>query len=263
MTTREFSDMFDTLLNSYNSQAMFGEGAAKEDIVLDEYEKSVLLTNAQDIIVKSYFDRTLNPQAQGFDDTTRRQTDFSSLISVEKAQTATGTPYDTRGKLFKMPANLLVALNEKIEIKDNQSKVKGTSVVVPINYKEYDRHMSKAYTQPLKKQAWRLFQSAADAQGNPGIVSEIIPVEWTIGTGDTIEYKIRYIRRPRPIVLQNFSEDSADSVGIDGISTKTECELNPILHADILNKAVELALMYKGRGGGASGQPTTQSNRSN
>ena len=43
MTTQEFSSTFDTLLNSYDSKAMFGEAASKEDIVLDEYEKSVLI----------------------------------------------------------------------------------------------------------------------------------------------------------------------------------------------------------------------------
>lgn len=72
MTTSEFSNFFDTLLNSYSTQANFGESASKQDIVLDEYEKSGFLTQAQDIIVKSYFDKTLNQQAQGFDDSTRR-----------------------------------------------------------------------------------------------------------------------------------------------------------------------------------------------
>jgi hypothetical protein len=44
MTTREFSDSFDTLLNSYANKAAFGEDTSKADIRLDEYEKSVLLT---------------------------------------------------------------------------------------------------------------------------------------------------------------------------------------------------------------------------
>ena len=52
MTTQEFSNTFDTLLNSYNTYGLFGEQASRGEIVLDEYEKSVLLTQAQDIIVK-------------------------------------------------------------------------------------------------------------------------------------------------------------------------------------------------------------------
>lgn len=250
MTTSEFSNTFDTLLNSYSTQANFGDGASKQDIVLDEYEKSVILTQAQDIIVKSYFDKTLNQQAQGFDDSTRRQIDFSSLITVRTATKFNSenkdgeyTPesYDSRGILYKCPSDVLVVLNEKLEVVNN-GKIKSISVVVPINYREYDRQMSKAYTQPLKKQSWRLFQTEGLGVD---VVSEIIPIEGTISASDEVKYKIRYIRRPRPIVLQDFSQDTTDDVDIDGVNTRSECELNPIIHMDILNKAVELAILYR------------------
>lgn len=245
MTTDEFSNTFDTLLNSYSIQATFGESNSKQDIVLDEYEKSVLLTQAQDIVVKSYFDKTLNQQGQGIDDSSRRQMDFSSLYTVKEAKKLEDSnimPYDSRGLLYKCPENILVVLNEKFEVFSG-TKLKYNFVIVPLNYKEYDREMSKAYTQPLKKQCWRLFQNSSGID----ILSELIPIEGTISNGDTLKYKIRYIRRPNPIVLQDFSKDTVDSVNIDGISEKTECELNPIVHMDILNKAVELALISKGR----------------
>lgn len=246
MTTDEFSNTFDTLLNSYNTQASFGETSSKQDIVLDEYEKSVLLTQAQDIIVKSYFDKTLNQQGQGFDDSTRRQVDFSSLITVREGVQYTDSSYpsyDSRGILYKCPVNILVVLNEKLEVYDAKQHLKSTSVVVPINYKEYDRQLSKAYTQPLKKQVWRLFQTTGSGID---IISELIPIEGTIGNTDVPKYKIRYIRRPRPIILQDFNLDTVDDLAIDGYKDKTECELNPIMHMDVLNKAVELALIYKG-----------------
>lgn len=231
MTTQEFSNMFDTLLNSYNTASNFGEGASKSEIVLDEYEKSVLLTQAQDFIVKSFFDKTLNYQGQGFDDSTRRQIDFSSLIKVAEAtkDDSENTPFDSRGVLYKMPDRVLFILNEQVII-DNK-----TFVVVPINYREYDRQMSKAFTQPLKKQCWRLFQE----DSNSDLLSELIPYE-----GSTISsYKLRYIERPTPIILADISSDNLE---IDGISQVTECILNPILHLDILNKAVELAITYRG-----------------
>lgn len=230
MTTQEFSNMLDTLLNSYNTEAMFGETASKTDIVLDEYEKSVLLTQAQDLIIKSYFDRTLNYQGQGFDDSTRRQIDFSTLIKVSTATKAEeGTPFDSRGKLYIMPERVLLILNEKVTINGRDY------VVVPINYKEYDRQMSKAFTQPLKKQCWRLFQNNSDTD----FLAEIIPYKGS----EITKYTIRYIERPTPIVLADISADGLD---IDGVSTVTECTLNPILHMDILNKAVELAITTRG-----------------
>lgn len=376
MNIQEFSDTFDTLLNSYSNQAAFGEGSSRANIALDEYEKSVLLTHAQDIVVKQYFDRTLNQQGQGFDDSVRRQIDFSALISnksikvkipvisqkvncpaiilpenngsnennenneasdnkkqviltftncVDKAITlipeegklytdipkrdtennllivdnlvktenkdktainysfklltgginynqlisalntafegnilveindevlnteqivggylnpstislnATGDieTYDDRGVFVNLPPNLLFVLNEKVIDVDGKNYV-----VVPINYREYDRQMSRAYTQPLKKQAWRLFND-----GNAELLkAELIPVK-----GTTIDsYKVRYIRRPRPIVLVDLTVDNLD---IEGVTIPTGCELNPIIHLDILNKAVELALTTRG-----------------
>lgn len=240
MTTSEFSNAFDTLLSSYNTRADFGEGASKKEIVLDEYEKSVFLTQAQDIVIKAYFDSSTNSQGQGIDDSTRRQVDFSSLITVaspskmEAEEGQTLESFDDRGILYKLPSNILIMLNEKVKAGNRNY------VVIPINYAEYDRLMSKAYGQPLKKQCWRLFQNVSGID----ITSEIIPTEGV----EVSNYKIRYIRRPRPIILTNLSLEHQESLEIDGISAVTECELNPIVHMDILNKAVELALASKGGG---------------
>lgn len=240
MTTSEFSNAFDTLLSSYNTRAEFGEGASKREIVLDEYEKSVFLTQAQDIVIKAYFDSSTNSQGQGIDDSTRRQIDFSSLITVaspskmEAEEGQTLQSFDDRGILYKLPSNILIMLNEKVKAGNRNY------VVIPINYAEYDRLMSKAYGQPLKKQCWRLFQNVSGID----ITSEIIPTEGV----EVSDYRIRYIRRPRPIILTNLSLEHQESLEIDGISSVTECELNPIVHMDILNKAVELALASKGGG---------------
>lgn len=269
MTIQEFSNTFDTLLNSYNTQSQFGEQASKREIVLDEYEKSVLLTQAQDIIVKSYFDGTLNQQGQGFDDSTRRQMDFSSLIKI--AELAPLDPseaqvqiFDDRGIVYPLPrkvvddveiegtTDVLFILNEKLTqvCTKGQQRVeqwRKDFVIVPISYKEYDREMSKPYAQPLKKQAWRLFQNQATGFD---INSELIPrfnvkeetSEGAVPVSTTFIYKIRYVKRPTPIVL----EDLPNNLEIDGVTTESECELNPIIHMDILNKAVELAIATRG-----------------
>ncbi len=283
MTIQEFSNTFDTLLNSYNTQSQFGEQASKREIVLDEYEKSVLLTQAQDIVVKSYFDGTLNQQGQGFDDSSRRQMDFSSLIKIaeldplDSNETEIQT-FDDRGIVYQLPrkvvddveiegtTDVLFILNEKL----TQVCTKGEQrieqwrkdfVIVPISYKEYDREMSKPYAQPLKKQAWRLFQNQTTGFD---INSELIPrfnVKEETSSGDestykSFVYKIRYVKRPQPIVL----EDLPNNLEIDGVTTESECELNPIIHMDILNKAVEFAIAT--RGGGSYSQAAAPNNNS-
>lgn len=269
MTTQEFSDAFDTILNSYASQAVFGEEASKNEVVLDEYEKSVLLTQAQDIIVKSYFYGEQNPQGQGFDDSIRRQVDFSSLI-----KTATLSPlpsadqknvFDDRGIIYKMPVktdssgqplanyptDVLFILNEKMILYNGTNvstrKPLKEYVVIPLNYKEYDREMSKAYAQPFKKQAWRLFQNTSTGFD---VQSELIPlwniadeIKKTSGATQSIAYRVRYVQRPDPIVLV----DLPNNLTIDGFDEETQCSLNPIVHMDILNKAVEIAITTRGR----------------
>lgn len=390
MTNQEFSDTFDTLINSYNTQASFGEGSSRADIVLDEYEKSVLLTQAQDSIIKQYFQGV--SLGAGFDDSTRRQVDFSSLIktallnrvynygllpfkihnttneevftlklmckkfvdSISRIQlsiesinnnsylgveledkllnvaiyispgdmfligaggmsqcnkiistlvngfdppietptenmqlsdiidiecvsgnTVTGSPqyaldggsiiipavdvekipFNSNGILFDMPKKVVNTSNGLKEVTDvlfilNEAMIVGNKnyVIVPINYKEYDREMSKAYAQPLKKQAWRLFQNPTTGFD---VVTELIPKFGVVSEDSEVTYKIRYIRRPRPIVL----EDLPNNLEIDGISSYTECELNPSLHYDILQAAVQMAINTRGR------QPSNQQRR--
>jgi len=245
MTIQEFSDSFDTLLNSYASRPEFGEQASRAEIVLDEYEKSVMLTQAQDIVVKSFFDGKGNAKGDGFDDSTERQVDFSSLITtatLEKSEDQSST-FDDRGIIFDMPVrgcgatDVLFILNERLIT--TIGNFKKSYVVIPINYKEYDREMSKPYSQPLKKQAWRLFQNPSTCFD---FKSELIP-RWNLENTETISsYKIRYIRRPRPIVLTDLPDD----LEIDGFAHEQDCELNPILHPEILQKAVELAYASRG-----------------
>lgn len=237
MTCEEFSNAFDVLLTSYKHKAEFGDQNSLADIVLDEYEKSIFLTQAQDKIVKSYFTRTLNSDGEGFDDSTRRQMDFSNLVTVATFTTAdiksNANTYSDGGTMFDTSElKALFIINEKIKTSGGANRV-----VVPISYKEYDRQMSKAYSEPLKRQAWRLFgQTENSSEGNTEIIIRS-------DDGTVAEYKVRFVRRPQPIVLVDLSQ-TANNLQIDGISAKTECELNPIIHDEILQEAVRLALIH-------------------
>ena len=74
MTLKEFSDQFDILYNSISSNQAPG---------LDEYEKSIFLTKAQEEIVKAYFYPITNKLQAGFDGNEKRQIDFSMLVKTE------------------------------------------------------------------------------------------------------------------------------------------------------------------------------------
>lgn len=109
--------------------------------------------------------------------------------------------------------------------------------VVPLRYDEYLRLMSKPFKYPVKNQAWRLINSGSINQDG---VSTAKLVEIITNMGDTIadenDYVVRYIRTPSPIILANLGD-----LTIDGLSSVTPCELDPNLHEEILQRAVELA----------------------
>lgn len=127
-------------------------------------------------------------------------------------------------KSITLPPKLMYAINEMVEVNRNNKKT--LLQVVPVKFDEYSRLMCKPYKRPLKYQAWRLTNN--DVVNKADIV---------VGPSDTlIKYTIRYVRRPNPIIVSNL-----DGLTIEGKDTATECELDPILHEEILQRAVELA----------------------
>lgn len=236
MSTSEFSDIFDVLYNNITSNQAPG---------LSEYEKSVFLTKAQDEILKNYF----NPKSKGnntqdgFDANQKRQIDFSMLTTVE-TKTSFGTSlFDGRSntRSVSLPGKMMMAINEMATVSRNGNSV--LLQVIPIKFDEYSRLMSKPYKRPLKYQAWRLINN--DTANKADIV---------IGPSDSLSnYTIRYIRRPNPIIVSNL-----DSLTIEGKSDTTECELDPILHEEILQRAVELAKVAWTTTGQENLQPVMQ-----
>lgn len=156
MTTQEFSNEFEVLYNNIMSNQAPG---------LDEYEKSVFLTKAQEELVRDYFNSRNVKNAQGFDDSQKRQYDFSTLLSsaelydcadniraLSASRLITFNPiFDNRSRVYLAPSDLFLAINESIE-----DSAKRRYSVLPISYDEYNRLMSKPYGFPLKRQAWRI-----------------------------------------------------------------------------------------------------------
>lgn len=146
MTIEEMSNQFDVHYNNITSNQAPG---------LDEYEKSVFLTKAQNELVKAYFSPALNKTQNGFDDSPIRQADFSTIISnctLSKITNPTNPLkcFDRRAIAYELPADLFISLNEQLF----SGSVPYT--VVPITFSEYNRLMSKPYKYPLKYQSWRM-----------------------------------------------------------------------------------------------------------
>lgn len=294
MTISEFSNEFDVLYNNIMSNQAPG---------LDEYEKSVFLTKAQNEILKNYFNPKGNKYQEGFDGNRKRQVDFSNitktasvlnllekeasgvLTSLKEVGYATTTiptdfaKYDDRGVVFKFPDDVFIPVNESIlnlgldvtlgfsDPVDNSKSETRPLPIVPIKYDTYDTIQKKPYRYPLKRQAWRLIHS----EGTSSYIEVILPSRYPNtmshlragGGGGVImrvqnglyNYKIRYIRKPLPIILEGLlddlsidgyrGKDSKGSLIEAGSTTRVtsgiECELDPELHPEILQRGVELA----------------------
>lgn len=220
MTNPEFSNEFDVLFNNVTSNQAPG---------LDEYEKSVFLTKAQDDIVKAYFDPSLNKSREGFDGSERRQIDFSMVLKTKTYQNAafSSATFDNKPNTKKvaLDSDIMVFINEFADVTRGGANIRLT--VVPLDYLEYSRLMSKPYKRPLQYQAWRILENSNSSNN-----AEII-----IGPNDElVTYSIRYIKRPRAIILTNL-----EGVTLDNTTEEQTCELDPILHPEILQRAVELA----------------------
>jgi len=219
MTTEEFSNNFDVLYNNVTSNQAPG---------LNEFEKSVFLTKAQDEVVKNHWSARSkgNSLQQGYDDSAKRQTDFSNVMRTASCRRGAGqVKINPHSVLYHFPDDVFIAVNETITT--TKSKL---LQVIPLRYDEYTRLMSKPFQRPLKNQAWRLINSG---DGTDKLV------EIVTNAGDSVNaYRVRYIKTLRPIVLTDLGEDA---VSVNGVTEVTECELDSSLHEEILQRAVEIA----------------------
>lgn len=284
MTIIEFSNQFDILYNNITSNQAPG---------LNEYEKSVFLTKAQDEIVKNYFEASSlgNTVKKGFDDTILRQMDFSSLMTTREYQDGIigESTLDPRAIVYDIPENdnVYIVINESLHLMDDNGVVKGVRQVVPLSYLEYSRLMLKPFKQPVKNQAWRLITSGkrgelnkTDANSTINTRVEIITTNADLNhyTGNmvidlpeknidtsvedlikdinifinepivtNIRYVIRYVRKPRPIILTDLDDIYGESLSINGHTKSSSCELSDIVQEAVLQRAVELAkISYEG-----------------
>ena len=100
------------------------------------------------------------------------------------------------------------------------------ATIVPVTQDEYYRVAKNPFRGPSKDRAVRL-------DIGDGVI-EIIS-DYNID-----KYLVRYLSRPKPIVLVDLGE-----LSVNGIKVRTECELNPVIHRAILERAVRLAIISK------------------
>lgn len=233
MTLSEFSNSFDTLVNSFNNSTTPVLPSSKSDVVFDEYEKSVFLTKAQEeIVVNLYNGHTSTGESFEMTEEMRRYLDSLVETKVYNSddQLTDKIGLSDKSFFYLLPDNIaFITLEQVILNDDSLGCYNGSRVgVYPVTQDEFERVRNNPFRGPTKYKVLRI-----DYGSN---IAELIS-KYTID-----KYLIKYIIKPSPIILI----DLPDNLTIDGISKATECQLNSILHNTILERAVVLALRSKG-----------------
>lgn len=222
MTLQEFSNNFDILANSFGNNT--------SSFVFDEYEKSVFLTKAQEqLVIELYTGKGV--RSESFEETEEVRSYLRGLIRTDEIPQSSN---DYKGiseysKFFVMPEDVLFITYEAIR-PDSSQKVctsDGTIPVLPVTQDEFHRIKRNPFKQANSRRALRLDYG----QGIVEVVSKY----------NVDKYIVRYLSRPTPIVLGNFTEVTDDPT----MQIPSECKLDPALHRDILERGVSLAIASK------------------
>lgn len=157
MTIKEFSDEFDILYNNINSNQAPG---------LNDYEKSIFLTKAQEELILSYYGNTRNKFGEGADSTHNRNYDFSTLVKVKELNRniealinkgcASATKFNVLARLYDTPDDLFLPISDSI-IDINSGR---TNSVYPIQGKDYSKLLTKPYPYPPKRIFYKYYSQA-------------------------------------------------------------------------------------------------------
>lgn len=227
MTNSDFSNAFDILLSSYSYPTPLGQESSASSIVLDEYEKSLFLTQAQEELVISLYTGK-NTSGDTFEGTEELRRYLSSLVKDKELTPITnssGLPLGmgSNSKFFTLPKEVWFITYESIILDNNKS-----IAVYPVKQDEYHRLKNNPFRGANNRRALRFDLS----EGNIEIVSKY----------SVSKYYVRFISKITPIIL----EDLPDELTICGESKETKCIIHESLHNKILELAVYKAIQSKG-----------------
>lgn len=238
MTTEEFSDAFDTLVNSTANVDDFG--SIDSTLKFDEYEKSYFLTKAQEEVVRELYTGK-NRFGESFEKTEELRRLLNNLIVTHKQPLSEENYNDLAltDKSYLVPIfdDVMYIIYEAVRLKDDSlGCYSGTVInVQPITHDEYNKIKDNPFRGPTRYKALRL-----DTNDNQPINCVEIISKYACD-----EYIVRYLKKLNPIILVNLDDSN---VSIDGETKKHDCELNSILHEYILERAVGMALRTKSIG---------------
>lgn len=250
MSLKEMSDTFDVLVASYLRNTEFG---IQEPLSFDEYEKSVFLTKAQLQLVIGLYNGSYNGQSFETSEEIRRY--LAPLVSqFEKDKT-----WDTANKIsndnyaFKLKEDVMFIIFESV---DWDNKYTGcipykNIQVQPITHDEYHKVKDNPFRGANNHRVLRLdidYNGETRPDTADTYFKDIQFVE-LVSKYPIAIYRYRYIRKPSPILLGDFSNEGVEiSHRTYPITSSRDIEgsyIDSSLHERLVELAVQLALQSR------------------
>ena len=222
MNVQEFSNSFDTLLQPYIAKESFSE---QNNLAFDEYEKSIFLTKAQEqIVLELYQELEQSEEVRKY---------LSNLIKTDNyvpvgEQDETLINNNFKSYKVEISNDILFMIYEQCTLNDENNCINNKIVsVVPTIHDDLDKVLKNPFKSPNSRKVIRL-----DFDNKIELISKY----------NISNYKVRYLKKPNPIILvaleNNLSINNGDTKVSNG-------ETNPILHERIVQRAVQLAVQSK------------------
>lgn len=222
MNVQEFSNSFDTSLQPYIAKESFSE---QNNLAFDEYEKSIFLTKAQEqIVLELYQELEQSEEVRKY---------LSNLIKTDNyvpvgEQDETLINNNFKSYKVEISNDILFMIYEQCTLSDENNCINNKIVsVVPTIHDDLDKVLKNPFKSPNSRKVIRL-----DFDNKIELISK-----YSISN-----YKVRYLKKPNPIILVALE----DNLSINNGDTKvSNGETNPILHERIVQRAVQLAVQSK------------------
>lgn len=222
MNVQELSNLFDTLLQSYITKDNFGK---QNTLAFDEYEKSIFLTKAQEqIVLELYQELEQSEEVRKY---------LSNLIKTDNyapvgEQDETLINNNFKSYKVEISNDILFMIYEQCTLSNENNCINNKIVsVVPTIHDDLDKVLKNPFKSPNSRKVIRL-----DFDNKIELISKY----------NISNYKVRYLKKPNPIILVALE----DNLSINNGDTKvSNGETNPILHERIVQRAVQLAVQSK------------------
>jgi len=232
MTANQMADSLELKLDRSSS---FGSPG------YEDFELSSVLTEAQQLYVKKFYDEMNNRKGKGFQEIEIRDQGLAALIQDAASLTpsASQTGVTQYGKFFDLPSNHMYTIFEECTIDKTDCRTGDDIIayIVQVAHNEFQRYDWSKYKKPFYKsygdaRVWRSEFSRSTTGINPTAPRTAKRHELiTDGTFNVTNYHMRYLKNPEDIVVNRTTTNN-----------QRNCELDDSTHVVIVDIATDLML---------------------